>query len=543
MDHPILTALLERVPMPSRFTVLSVADRKLLMRETWIAQLSTTIMGFRPDDALQPAMSEHHADPSNKNTRIFFFMGRPIARFNSQREYPSDAASTMWWASYYALCDYVGAGRYFIRNEERTNAFGLPLYELISFLLPCRRLWVFETTFESRSSLMLKYEIRIEEGQLQVTDWPEANRQLDPLRQHERSKTRQALLLNPSVEGEFYFVTKFSELARQPLGAGLSLQDLGLQENRAYAALSLRSADIEVTILTDARDTKAISCLERCRFLDLLQKSSRSLLERLDFIRHSEIIRSEVRHAIGQEHDKSEGWARNLHSIWLQSDRRTTEEAEEAETLVKLSEQLGYEKARINEVGTPAFDVFGVRKPARRRAASFSVFHGSRSEFEQLELVPFLERLIEPFKRDTSRDIGLSPNGMWPIVKTDHIALRACISELLTNADKYSASMYPVSVKISRSENEILLSIENVGPRLTLRERRFIQNYGFRGAAAIASGSSGTGGGLALVKDTATDLGLKFSYETSKYHEAEDDSAAALHVALVIFPLKCIISF
>ena len=66
-----------------------------------------------------------------------------------------------------------------------------------------------------------------------------------------------------------------------------------------------------------------------------------------------------------------------------------------------------------------------------------------------------------------------------------------------------------------------------------------MKRFGFRGAAAIQSGRSGSGGGLSLVNDTLRELGFTFSYEHApSADEGVDHNAAARHIVSITVPQR-----
>jgi signal transduction histidine kinase len=170
------------------------------------------------------------------------------------------------------------------------------------------------------------------------------------------------------------------------------------------------------------------------------------------------------------------------------------------------------------------------------------VFRGVRENFQEIALLPFLREFVDRLDREGRRKIRLKTNDLNPVIKTDALALRACISELLTNADKYSTAGKGIDLELKQPNGGVTLEVRNRGPRLSSAELKRIRQYGFRGISAITSGQPGSGGGLSLVTDTLDDLGLKFGYAVQADPKARSGDSSAEHVVSVIVPTKCLVS-
>lgn len=94
----------------------------------------------------------------------------------------------------------------------------------------------------------------------------------------------------------------------------------------------------------------------------------------------------------------------------------------------------------------------------------------------------------------------------------DADALRALIANLLDNAIKYTPAPGRVEIDLAQQANEVLLSVDDSGPGISLAERDRVFDRFFRTSDATASGS---GLGLAIVKAIADRHGAALALSES----------------------------
>ncbi len=88
-------------------------------------------------------------------------------------------------------------------------------------------------------------------------------------------------------------------------------------------------------------------------------------------------------------------------------------------------------------------------------------------------------------------------------VRGDRDALSLALWNLLDNAFKYSPECHTVRVELARNGTRVAIAVRDRGVGIPRRERKKIFHRFERGAGAIASGSKGTGVGLAIVQHVA----------------------------------------
>jgi signal transduction histidine kinase len=105
-----------------------------------------------------------------------------------------------------------------------------------------------------------------------------------------------------------------------------------------------------------------------------------------------------------------------------------------------------------------------------------------------------------------------SPNGAktgFPMVKCDAGAISQAIMNLLTNADKYSPSDKPITVRLMREKKQAIIEVEDQGEGIAKEDLKKVFQKFYRASRANVSEVEGSGLGLALVKYTAEAHGGK----------------------------------
>jgi two-component system phosphate regulon sensor histidine kinase PhoR len=86
------------------------------------------------------------------------------------------------------------------------------------------------------------------------------------------------------------------------------------------------------------------------------------------------------------------------------------------------------------------------------------------------------------------------------MIQGDTDALRRALWNVLDNAVKYSPNQKTVHVVLARGLNDFILSVQDYGIGISKQERRSVFEMFHRGTAAKATGASGTGLGLPMVR-------------------------------------------
>ena len=87
------------------------------------------------------------------------------------------------------------------------------------------------------------------------------------------------------------------------------------------------------------------------------------------------------------------------------------------------------------------------------------------------------------------------------------------IENLVDNAVKYSLNNEPVTIKLSETENKIVLIVEDNGIGIKPMEKSQVFNKFYRGKASETIGIKGHGLGLSLVKTILLEMGAKIKIE------------------------------
>jgi signal transduction histidine kinase len=129
---------------------------------------------------------------------------------------------------------------------------------------------------------------------------------------------------------------------------------------------------------------------------------------------------------------------------------------------------------------------------------------------QPLSIMPLIEQIATPLQekweksRRKSLDLSLNPIAIPQTFYTDPKHLQTILEELLTNAGNYADPNTTIGVTIdhhsSKTQDTLIIYIENQGSQIEEAEQAQIFELFYRGKDAIARSIPGTGIGLALVK-------------------------------------------
>lgn len=123
-------------------------------------------------------------------------------------------------------------------------------------------------------------------------------------------------------------------------------------------------------------------------------------------------------------------------------------------------------------------------------------------EKKYIDLIPILEKIIEVQQINTNRhEIKLESSTSNPMILGDKAKLEQVFTNLINNAIKYSPEGGPIRVKINQTDNQINVSITDVGlglPKDSL-DKLFMKFYRVDNSDRRKIG--GTGLGLAIVQE------------------------------------------
>jgi two-component system sensor histidine kinase SenX3 len=94
--------------------------------------------------------------------------------------------------------------------------------------------------------------------------------------------------------------------------------------------------------------------------------------------------------------------------------------------------------------------------------------------------------------------------GEEALLAGDRELMEYAVYNLLTNAVKYSPAETEVSVRVSRDDGHVRISVQDQGMGMDRRELKQVFRKFYRTRGAEASGEAGTGIGLAIVEQIVT---------------------------------------
>jgi signal transduction histidine kinase len=111
------------------------------------------------------------------------------------------------------------------------------------------------------------------------------------------------------------------------------------------------------------------------------------------------------------------------------------------------------------------------------------------------------QQVIEEQQTQTDRSIDLRLPADPAIVQVDHGWFAQVVSNLVTNALKYSPVNTPIRVEISQRPREVILAVHNESPVLSQEQQKTLFEPFYRSPEARSSATSGWGLGLAICKE------------------------------------------
>ncbi|MEP0850914.1 ATP-binding protein [Trichocoleus sp. FACHB-40] len=135
-----------------------------------------------------------------------------------------------------------------------------------------------------------------------------------------------------------------------------------------------------------------------------------------------------------------------------------------------------------------------------------------------IEMLEWLPKVIEPFvqqaqERQLNLEINIEPE--LPPLVCDHASLGRILSELLTNACKYTPTQEKIIVTARTAQARIEVSVNNTGVEIPASERERIFEKFYRIPSTDPWKQGGTGLGLALVQKRVALLGGTIQLESS----------------------------
>jgi K+-sensing histidine kinase KdpD len=130
---------------------------------------------------------------------------------------------------------------------------------------------------------------------------------------------------------------------------------------------------------------------------------------------------------------------------------------------------------------------------------------GYKSSRDELDLSDLLKDCVNDFRnRYPERKFGEEIETDMD-VKGDPLLLQMLINNLLENAMKYSSKDRPITARLKKENNNILLQVMDEGPGIPQAEKKKIFSKFYRSGNEVTRKTQGTGLGLYLCRKIARD--------------------------------------
>ena len=133
----------------------------------------------------------------------------------------------------------------------------------------------------------------------------------------------------------------------------------------------------------------------------------------------------------------------------------------------------------------------------------------------EIDLSEVVTRIVEQFSGLVERHrIALdAPAGVWALADTE--AVERVLSNLLSNAAKYSPAGSGIDVILTHHGDEARITVDDAGPGVSEEDRPHVFHRFYRGSSPAAVQTRGAGIGLAVVKDLVVRMGGDVSVEAA----------------------------
>jgi two-component system sensor histidine kinase QseC len=139
-----------------------------------------------------------------------------------------------------------------------------------------------------------------------------------------------------------------------------------------------------------------------------------------------------------------------------------------------------------------------------------------QKDTEQVDLLSVCQSVISdlyPHIEQKQQSIELL--GDKQFVKSKPFLMQTLVSNLLTNAIKYSPEQGEIRVEIKQLNNDVILNIEDSGPGIPVTMRKNVLKRFYRTEDAVSKGILGSGLGLTIVAQILATHGAKLTFSDS----------------------------
>jgi signal transduction histidine kinase len=129
-----------------------------------------------------------------------------------------------------------------------------------------------------------------------------------------------------------------------------------------------------------------------------------------------------------------------------------------------------------------------------------------QSHYEEISMNELVSESVDQFStRFPDREILLHESAGIVTMMGDRMLLRMMMNNLIENALKYAPKSMPITVSISSENEQVLISVADLGKGIPIEERRKVFDKFYRMGNEKTRQTKGTGLGLYLVKRIAAD--------------------------------------
>ena len=148
-------------------------------------------------------------------------------------------------------------------------------------------------------------------------------------------------------------------------------------------------------------------------------------------------------------------------------------------------------------------------------SASKFEFGTLEAEYSEVGVPEFMQKVYEelsPMAEEKQVDVEMSIPSNTGTLHTDVHMLHNIVSNLMSNAIKYTPSKGSVVISVERVPGSITFKVRDTGIGIPLEDQEMIFSKMFRASNARSKVTDGTGLGLYIVKESITILGGRISF-------------------------------
>lgn len=138
-------------------------------------------------------------------------------------------------------------------------------------------------------------------------------------------------------------------------------------------------------------------------------------------------------------------------------------------------------------------------------------------QIEDVDLQKILDIIVSTHQIYASRKnitLAFIPESHVPTVRSDRISILQIFDNLISNAIKFSPPSSVVTVRLSKSDTETVVQVEDQGPGLTDEDQQVLFLEFAKRSAQPTAGETSFGVGLSVVRQLVNTLGANISFRT-----------------------------